>query len=97
MNANQSINVPGGRDTIGHSSVQGWSAGDYFPAVISIVESYFDCGTTANDKLPLSARLRWRAFEVLLDGRSERYASHGDAEAAARFAVANRAQWRAGE
>jgi len=33
-------NLPGGRDTHGHASVQAWSYGDLFPAVIAQVEVY---------------------------------------------------------
>ena len=35
-------NKPGGRDLVGHSSVQAWSAGPIFPAVIARVETYGD-------------------------------------------------------
>lgn len=33
-------NQPGGLDRVGHSSVQAWSAGPIFPAVIAVVEVY---------------------------------------------------------
>lgn len=86
-------NVPGGRDTIGHSSVQAWSAGELFPAVISTVESYAEGDGT------LAERLRHTSYLLILDGREERYASFEDAKAVARRLLADpasRAVWRAG-
>lgn len=38
-------NQPGGRDLIGHSAIQPWSAGEHFPAVVSRVETYNPDGT----------------------------------------------------
>lgn len=38
--ARSNDNKPGGRDLVGHSSVQAWSAGPIFPAVISRTEQY---------------------------------------------------------
>jgi len=48
-------NKPGGRDLVGHSSVQAWSAGPIFPAVIARIEDHADWGT-ANPHSPLAAR-----------------------------------------
>jgi hypothetical protein len=36
--SNDRINLPGGVDKIGHSSIQAWSAGDLFPAVLARLE-----------------------------------------------------------
>jgi hypothetical protein len=93
MSAN--INVPGGRDTIGHSSVQGWSAGDIFPATIAVVEHYDDYGDANNAALPLAARLLYRCFELTLDGVSRRYVSHADAALVGRALVSDAAARRA--
>jgi hypothetical protein len=95
-------NVPGGRDTVGHSAVQGWSAGDIFPAVITVVESYHDIDPCHRFRAvePIGARLRYRAFDLTLDGRTERFSNYDDARAAARALLADpamRAAWRAGE
>lgn len=79
-------NVPGGTDTVGHSSVQAWSAGDLFPAVIATVESYGADGA-----------LRHTSFELTLHGRAERFATYDDAAMVARWALAspaNTAAWR---
>lgn len=71
-------NQPGGRDLIGHSGVQPWSAGAIFPAVIQRVEDYdglvnllivkggrsFDTG----EQRPLEHRLRSTTWTVILDG-----------------------------
>lgn len=38
--ARSNDNKPGGRDLIGHSSVQAWSAGPLFPCVIAVIERY---------------------------------------------------------
>lgn len=116
-----SDNKPGGRDLIGHSSVQAWSAGPLFPCVIAVVERYsafppFEgwMGGTfyppspsmyENEKVvfyaqSLEDRLRSRSFELMLDGRSEEYASREDAERAARMLLtypSMRARWINGE
>ncbi len=78
----------GGTDTVGHSSVQPWSAGDIFPATIAVIESYTYAG-----------EYRFTAYELMLDGQSERFATYDDAVAAARMLLADpeaRAAWRAG-
>lgn len=84
----QGDNLPGGRDTRGHSSVQAWSHGEIFPAVIVIVDSHDQEGT-----------FRYRAYDLCLDGQAERFATHEDAEAAARMLLADpaaRVAWREG-
>lgn len=84
-----SDNKPGGRDLIGHSSVQAWSAGPLFPCVIAVVERY-----------TMTGEFRSRSFELMLDGRSEEYASREDAERAARMLLtypSMRARWINGE
>lgn len=83
------VNVPGGTDTVGHSAVQAWSAGDIFPAVIRIVESYSPDGVA-----------RYRAFDLLLDGKEERFSSYDDAATVARYLLRNplaRAAWQKGD
>jgi hypothetical protein len=94
-----------GRDTIGHSSVQPWSAGPLFPAVIARIERY---GAPSKDAqwamraaigyadeerlmaaLPLAERLECTSWELNLDGVAEEYASYEDAEHAARLLLAH--------
>ena len=89
----QRVNVPGGTDTIGHSSVQAWSAGDLFPAVVVKVERYWDDWQEMADRraecinayVPMCERLESAHYELILDGVSEAYATYADAAAAARF------------
>jgi len=72
-------------DPIGHSAVQPWSAGEYFPAVIFRVETY------ATEPAPDgSYPLRYSHWGVTLDGVTRTgYASHDDAESVARLVVAH--------
>ena len=65
-------------DTIGHSSVQSWSAGPYFPAVISTVERYAP-GRSAADSTPAVTH------RLSIAGWSEEYATYRDAESVARW------------
>lgn len=65
-------------DTIGHSSIQTWSAGPYFPAVISTVERYAP-GRSAADSTPTVTH------RLTVAGWSEEYATHRDAESVARW------------
>ena len=81
--------VPGGVDTKDHSSVQAWSQGDLFPAVIAIVDVHDENGA-----------LRYRAYELALDGYTERFATWEDAETAARHLLSDpvaRSTWTNGE
>jgi len=108
-------------DVIGHSGLQPWSQGEFFPAVIAVRERYDEfagglewhevCSPlySVADYLadreafydqPLEARLRSRAFVLMLDGQECEYASMADAEEAARALVGSpflRAQWQAGK
>lgn len=40
MRSDEYINKPGGRDTVGHSGVQAWSAGELFPFILAFHEHY---------------------------------------------------------
>jgi hypothetical protein len=63
---NERVNMPGGVDKIGHSSVQPWSAGALFPAVIYRVEYHFaplDIAHLAPEAYEMQS---WH--EILLDG-----------------------------
>ena len=81
-------------DPIGHSAVQPWSAGAYFPAVIFRVETY-ETEPAPDGSYPL----RYRSWGLTLDGGTRTgYASHDDAESVARGLVdpansAARARW----
>lgn len=68
-----------GADTVGHSSIQAWSAGPCFPAVISTVERYAP-GRSAADSTPAVSH------RLTIAGWSEEYATHRDAESVARWA-----------
>lgn len=78
-------------DLIAHSSVQPWSAGDIFPAVINRVDYHPPEGGEAYAS-------RWA---LTLDGRREEgYASHDAAAEMARALLADpdlRRDWAAGE
>lgn len=65
--------------------VQAWSQGPIYPCVIAVIERYTDTG-----------EFRSRSFELMLDGHSEEYASHADAEEVAKALLSSpflRAQW----
>ena len=64
------------RDRIAHSSVQAWSAGPIFPAVIAVVER----DTTDGYCVP------FRSYELTIGAFREEYATREDAEAVARWA-----------
>lgn len=69
--------------------VQAWSQGPIYPCVIAVIERYTDTG-----------EFRSRSFELTLDGHSEEYASHDDAEQVAKALLASSAvryQWSKGE
>jgi hypothetical protein len=83
-------------DNIGHSSVQPWSAGPYFPAIVHRQD--------VHETIPApdgSYPLRYSHWLVTLDGVTRGgYASHDDAEMVARglvnpLAVADRKRWSA--
>lgn len=65
-------------DPIGHSSIQPWSAGPLFPAVIARTE-YYGAHGQGRDNPAVSYRLQIGTF-------TEVYATREDAEAVARFA-----------
>ena len=81
-------------DSIGHSAVQPWSAGPYFPAVI-FRQDVHETEPAPDGSYPL----RYRHWGVTLDGVTRcGYASHDDAETVARGLVdpansAARARW----
>ena len=82
-----------GIDTLNHSSVQPWSAGDIFPAVIARIEKYRPAAhheQVCNGAMDsLDARLEWTAWELTLDGHSETYATYEDAQAVAKHLLAS--------
>lgn len=71
-----------GADHIGHSSVQAWSAGPFFPAVIHTRERYAP-GRSAADSTPVVTHV------LTLNGRAEEYATYRDAESVARWLCQN--------
>lgn len=73
FNAPARVNVPGALDTVGHSSVQAWSAGAVFPAVIARLERD---GEYAGHELTIGA---W----------SETYSSYDDAYKVAAYVCRN--------
>lgn len=90
------INMPGGADTVGHSSVQAWSAGDIFPATIGVVESYYppaeyrgplQGAPAADSPKDFELRRRWVAYDLTLDGVTERFATYDDARSVAEVLV----------
>ena len=98
--------APGRPDTVGHSSIQAWSAGELFPAVIARVEIYRERAhheAAAGGALDSLAMRRMATFwELTLDGRSKRFESYDAAADCARALLADpwdryglRHQWRA--
>ena len=102
MHASIQERAPGRPDTVGHSSIQAWSAGELFPAVIARVEVYRPrahheaaCGGALDS---LAARRQSVHWELTLDGRSARFPSYDSAAAWARYVLADayrRQCWRA--
>lgn len=87
-----------GVDALCHSSVQPWSAGPLFPAVIAKVERYRHSSGFELRAAPLAERLETQWWELTLDGRTEQYASREDAEMVAARLLADpiqRARWNA--
>jgi hypothetical protein len=71
---------PGRRDTVGHSSVQAWSTGELFPAVIARVERYPLDVTGARSVVPDAV-----SYELTIGAFREEYATRADAEQVARY------------
>jgi uncharacterized phage-associated protein len=104
MNQNQNLKdlAKQGIDGLGHSSVQAWSAGPIFPAVIAKVERYSDYvrNIYSGTLLPLADRLETQWWELTLDGVTEQYATREDAELVAITLIGDpvmRARWRDGD
>ena len=79
------MNRPGMRDTIAHSSVQAWSAGKLFPAVIAVIERYskFDrvAGLLGDIYRERSVQaLESTSYELTIGAFREEYATREDAE-----------------
>ncbi len=102
LGSNPDLSVAQGRhsravDHIGHSSVQPWSAGPIFPAVIARIERYNPERNVIADVCmqpggcPGSFLCEGPSisYELTLDGRSEEYATRDDAEDVARYLISN--------
>lgn len=97
MNQNQNLKdlAKQGIDGLGHSSVQPWSAGPIFPAVIAKVERYAKHDRFGNTSV-LWARFETQWWELTLDGVTEQYATREDAELVAIALIGDpvmRARW----
>lgn len=79
MSAASTIKGPGTPDARPHSSVQAWSRGALFPAVIARVERYSAAGYDFPDPVI--------SFELTIGAFREEYATREDAEAVARWTV----------
>ena len=71
------------QDKLGHSSIQPWSAGEIFPAVIVRVERY-PAGETAATTENFST-----SWELRVGAYREEYATYEDAREVARFSCQN--------
>ena len=71
--------APGRPDSIGHSSIQAWSAGPLFPAVIARVDRCYE---------PPEGRIAFTSWELHIGAFRESYVTREDAEAVARWACA---------
>ena len=92
------ICVPGRPDILGHHSIQAWSAGPLFPAVICRVEvyrpgAYHEIACPALDSL--AARLVRVEFELQLDGWALRFSSYEDAAYVAKLVLNGGPDYRA--
>lgn len=83
--------APGRPDTVGHSSIQAWSAGELFPAVIARIEMYpaesFPSllpGATLTDWTP-----EFTCWELTLDGVTAPFVSYDAAAQHARRMLAD--------
>lgn len=74
----------GQRDTLGHSSIQPWSAGDLFPAVIARVERYND--PVGDIEYCLTGCAATVSYELRIGAFCDEYATREDAEMVARWA-----------
>ncbi len=88
QNPNLNHRGPGRPDTVGHSSVQAWSAGPIFPAVIAVIERrapvYFR-GAPFGDGFEDPSI----SFELTIGAFREEYATREDAELVARWTCAD--------
>lgn len=96
-----------GVDRLRHHSIQPWSAGDLFPAIIGRIERYraedaarmhADSTSATVTRCPGCAICAdpSTSWELLLDGHTEEYASYDDAAGVARALLADaglRARW----
>ena len=74
------------KDRNPHPSVQPWSRGPIFPAVIAQVETYADWGAAMNQRTALENRRLATMHELRYPGREPvQYYSYADAEMAARW------------
>lgn len=85
---------PGRRDARPHSSVQAWSRGPLFPAVIARVERYDHRPMERGESMehlarPLAERLHSVSYELTIGAFREEYATREDAETVARWCCAN--------
>ena len=83
-------NGPGRPDTVGHSSVQAWSAGPLFPAVIAVIERY-PASNTGNIPCMQIGGCTYCSgpsvsYQLTIGAFSEEYATREDAEMVARWA-----------
>lgn len=90
--------APGRPDILGHHSIQAWSAGPLFPAVICRVEvyrpgAYHEIACPALDSL--AARLVRVEFELQLDGWALRFSSYEDAAYVAKLVLNGGPDYRA--
>jgi hypothetical protein len=81
------------KDSNPHLSIQPWSRGDIFPAIIARKEVY-PPGKTAENSEPSTS------FPLLLDGYEEEYATYNDAREVALALIRDpvlRDAWRFGQ
>ena len=96
--AGMDTRAPGRPDTIGHHSIQAWSAGPLFPAVICRVEIYRERAhheTVCPALDSLSARLIRVEWELQLDGWILRFGSYNDAAYVAKLVLDGGPDYRA--
>lgn len=74
-------------DTVGHSSVQPWSAGPLFPCIIGRVERWSSNAghVLAGDPILAPTVLESVSYLLIAYGREEEYATREDAERVARW------------
>ena len=86
MTARDSGIKPGDADHVRHPSVQHWSQGEIFPAVIAKVEYYIPPERYSED-VDLEYRRVTSYYELILDGVIDTYATYADARDAALFLI----------